>query len=54
MTLEDRMIDQPLGIVASHPKERKLITLMDRGDAWELQHIEWSWSTRTHDKGMEE
>lgn len=54
VTLEDRMIDQPLGIIASHPKERKLITLMDRGDAWELQHIEWSWSTRTQNKGMEE
>lgn len=54
VTVEDRIIDQPLGIVASHPKERKLITLMDRGDAWELQHIEWSWSTRTHNKGMEE
>ena len=54
VTLEDRMIDQPLGIVASHPQHRKLITLMDRGDAWELQHIEWSWSTRTDNKGMEE
>ncbi len=53
-TLEDRMIDQPLGVVASRPNERKLITLMDRGDAWELQHIEWSWSTRTDSKGMEE
>jgi len=54
VTLEDRMIDRPLGIVASHPKERKLTTLTDRGDAWELQHIEWSWSTRTYNKGMEE
>lgn len=54
VTVQDWIVGQPLGIVASRPKERKLIALMDRGDAWELQHIEWSWSTRTDNKGMDE
>lgn len=54
VTVQDWIVGQPLGIVATRPKERTLIALMDRGDAWELQHIEWSWSTRTDNKGMDE
>ena len=47
----DSVIDQPFGVVASYPDERTIITLTDRGDSWELQYIDWSWSANTTSKG---
>ena len=38
------VIDQPFGVVASYPEDRTFIALTDRGESWELQSIDWTWS----------